>query len=92
MRRVWPGRSPLFVRVSATDWVDGAWDIEQSVALAEQLIPLGVDLIDCSSGGVVPGVQIPARPGYQVPSPIKSGSGREYDRRGGHDYVGDPGG
>ncbi|MFZ0642518.1 MAG: NADH:flavin oxidoreductase/NADH oxidase [Candidatus Acidiferrales bacterium] len=67
VRRVWPERSPLFVRVSATDWVDGAWDIEQSVALAEQLIPLGVDLIDCSSGGVVPGVQIPARPGYQVP-------------------------
>ncbi|MFZ0520143.1 MAG: NADH:flavin oxidoreductase/NADH oxidase [Candidatus Acidiferrales bacterium] len=67
VRRVWPERSPLFVRISATDWVDGAWDIEQSVALAEQLIPLGVDLIDCSSGGIVPGVQIPARPGYQVP-------------------------
>lgn len=67
VRRVWPEGSPLFVRISATDWVEGAWDIEQSVALAEQLIPLGVDLIDCSSGGIVPGVQIPARPGYQVP-------------------------
>lgn len=67
VRGVWPERSPLFVRVSATDWVEGAWDIEQSVALAEQLIPLGVDLIDCSSGGIVPGVKIPARPGYQVP-------------------------
>ena len=66
VRRVWPERSPLFVRISATDWVEGAWDVEQSVALAEQLIPLGVDLIDCSSGGIVPGVQIPARPGYQV--------------------------
>ena len=67
VRRVWPERSPLFVRISATDWADGGWDIDQSVALAEQLIPLGVDLIDCSSGGLVPNVQIPARPGYQVP-------------------------
>jgi 2,4-dienoyl-CoA reductase-like NADH-dependent reductase (Old Yellow Enzyme family) len=67
VRRVWPERSPLFVRISATDWAEGGWDIDQSVALAEQLIPLGVDLIDCSSGGLVPNVQIPARPGYQVP-------------------------
>jgi 2,4-dienoyl-CoA reductase-like NADH-dependent reductase (Old Yellow Enzyme family) len=67
VRRVWPERSPLLVRISATDWAEGGWDIDQSVALAEQLIPLGVDLIDCSSGGLVPNVQIPARPGYQVP-------------------------
>jgi len=67
VRRVWPERSPLLVRISATDWAGGGWDIDQSVALAEQLIPLGVDLIDCSSGGLVPKVQIPARPGYQVP-------------------------
>jgi 2,4-dienoyl-CoA reductase-like NADH-dependent reductase (Old Yellow Enzyme family) len=67
VRRVWPERSPLFVRISATDWKQGGWDVDQSVALAEQFIPLGVDLIDCSSGGIVAGVQIPARPGYQVP-------------------------
>jgi 2,4-dienoyl-CoA reductase-like NADH-dependent reductase (Old Yellow Enzyme family) len=67
VRRVLPERSPLFVRISATDWVKDAWDVDQSAALAEQLIPLGVDLVDCSSGGVVPNVQIPARPGYQVP-------------------------
>jgi 2,4-dienoyl-CoA reductase-like NADH-dependent reductase (Old Yellow Enzyme family) len=67
VRRAWPERSPLFVRISATDWAQGGWDVDQSVALAEQLIPLGVDLIDCSSGGIIPGVQIPARPGYQVP-------------------------
>jgi 2,4-dienoyl-CoA reductase-like NADH-dependent reductase (Old Yellow Enzyme family) len=67
VRGVWPERSPLFVRISSTDWAEGGWDIDQSVALAEQLIPLGVDLIDCSSGGILPNVQIPARPGYQVP-------------------------
>lgn len=67
VRRVWSQGAPLFVRISCTDWAEGGWDIDQSVALAEQLIPLGVDLIDCSSGGLVPGVQIPARPGYQVP-------------------------
>jgi 2,4-dienoyl-CoA reductase-like NADH-dependent reductase (Old Yellow Enzyme family) len=54
------------VRISATDWVPGSWDLEQSVALAESLVPLGVDLIDCSSGGMVPNAQIPVAPGYQV--------------------------
>jgi 2,4-dienoyl-CoA reductase-like NADH-dependent reductase (Old Yellow Enzyme family) len=67
VRRVWPVCYPLFVRISASDWVPGGWDIEQSVALAELLGPLGVDLIDCSSGGVVPDAQIPVAPGYQVP-------------------------
>jgi 2,4-dienoyl-CoA reductase-like NADH-dependent reductase (Old Yellow Enzyme family) len=67
VRRVWPEKFPLFVRISATDWVPGGWDIDQSVALAELLGPLGVDLIDCSSGGIVPGAQIPLGPGYQVP-------------------------
>jgi 2,4-dienoyl-CoA reductase-like NADH-dependent reductase (Old Yellow Enzyme family) len=68
VRRVWPERFPLFVRISATDWADaGGWDIEQSVELARQLKPLGVDLIDCSSGGTLPNPAIPFGPGYQVP-------------------------
>ena len=67
VRRVWPERYPLFVRISATDWADGGWDIEQSVELARQLKPLGVDLIDCSSGGTQPNPVIPLGPGYQVP-------------------------
>lgn len=67
VRRVWPERLPLAIRISATDWVDGGWDIDQSIALAQQLKPLGVDLVDCSSGGAVPRVKIPVGPGYQVP-------------------------
>ncbi len=67
VRRVWPEKYPLFVRISATDWAAGGWDIDQSVALARELKGLGVDLIDCSSGGAVPGVRIPIAPGYQVP-------------------------
>ncbi|MGB8655921.1 MAG: NADH:flavin oxidoreductase/NADH oxidase [Candidatus Acidiferrales bacterium] len=67
VRAVWPERQPLFVRISATDWVEGGWDLPQSIELARQLAPLGVDLIDSSSGGVVPGARIPIGPGYQVP-------------------------
>ncbi len=67
VRAAWPERFPLFVRISATDWVEGGWDIDQSVTLAQQLKKLGVDLIDCSSGGAVPGAKIPVGPGYQVP-------------------------
>lgn len=67
VRNVWPEGNPLFVRISATDWVPGGWDIEQSVELAKQVGPLGVDLIDCSSGGAVPAAKIPIGPGYQVP-------------------------
>lgn len=67
IREVWPERLPLWLRISATDWADGGWDIEQSIALARQLAPLGVDLVDCSSGGLVPHVRIPTGPGYQVP-------------------------
>jgi 2,4-dienoyl-CoA reductase-like NADH-dependent reductase (Old Yellow Enzyme family) len=66
VRGVWPDSLPLLMRLSGTDWVPGGWDIEQSVALARVLAPLGVDLIDCSSGGIVPGVAIPVKPGYQV--------------------------
>jgi len=67
VRENWPASFPLFVRISASDWTEGGWTIEDSVCLAKQLGPFGVDLIDCSSGGIVPGVSIPAAPGYQVP-------------------------
>ena len=66
VRRVWPEDLPLFVRISATDWAPGGWDAEQSVELARVLRGDGVDLVDCSTGGLVPGVQIPVGPGYQV--------------------------
>ncbi len=66
VREVWPSGSPLFVRLSATDWLDGGWTIEDSVRLARVLASLGADLVDCSSGGVIPGVSIPVGPGYQV--------------------------
>ncbi|HWA87185.1 MAG TPA: NADH:flavin oxidoreductase/NADH oxidase [Opitutus sp.] len=66
-RAVWPERLPLTVRISATDWVEGGWDIEQSVELARRLKVEGVDLIDCSSGGAVPSAKIPVGPDYQVP-------------------------
>ena len=67
VRAVWPDRLPLFVRISATDWTDGGWTLEDSVALAARLRAEGVDLIDCSSGGNVPHAAIPLAPGYQVP-------------------------
>ncbi len=67
VRGVWPERLPLLVRVSATDWVEGGWSGDDTVALARLLAPLGVDLIDCSSGGAVPDAKVPVGPGYQVP-------------------------
>ncbi len=66
VRDQWPERLPLFVRISATDWAEGGWDIEQSVELSRALHQSGVDLIDCSSGGSLPGAPIPAGPGYQT--------------------------
>ncbi|MDQ2732949.1 MAG: NADH:flavin oxidoreductase/NADH oxidase, partial [Armatimonadota bacterium] len=66
VRQQWPERLPLFVRLSVTDWMEGGWDVESSVECARQLKELGVDLIDCSSGGIQPGVQIPTGPGYQT--------------------------
>ena len=66
VREVWPQRLPLFVRVSATDWKEGGWGLGQTIALAQHLKPLGVDLIDVSSGGTAPGVKIPLGPGYQT--------------------------
>ncbi len=67
VREAWPERLPLFVRISATDWVEGGWDLGQSIQLARWLKELGVDLVDCSSGGTVPSASIPMGPGYQVP-------------------------
>ncbi len=66
VREVWPERLPLWLRISATDWAEGGWDIEQSIELARSVRELGIDLIDVSSGGLVPGVKIPVGPGYQV--------------------------
>lgn len=67
VRKVVPDDFPLIARISATDWKEGAWDLEQSIRLAEDLEKHGVDLIDCSTGGNIPGVKIPLTPGYQVP-------------------------
>lgn len=67
VREAWPRSLPLLVRVSATDWAEGGWDLEQTVVLAGRLKALGVDLVDVSSGGTVPNPVIPLEPGYQVP-------------------------
>jgi 2,4-dienoyl-CoA reductase-like NADH-dependent reductase (Old Yellow Enzyme family) len=67
VREAWPARLPLFARLSCTDWAEGGWDLAQSIELARALKDAGVDLIDCSSGGLVPDAKIPVGPGYQVP-------------------------
>lgn len=67
VRAQMPPELPLFVRISASDWVEGGWTVEDSTELARALKPLGVDLIDASSGGIVPNAKIALRPGYQVP-------------------------
>lgn len=67
VRKVWPENLPLFIRISATDWKEGGWDLDQAVELAKQLKPLGVDLVDCSSAGLVVDQKIIAGPGFQVP-------------------------
>lgn len=67
VRKVWPARLPLLVRISSTDWADeGGWDIEQSVVFAKELKKIGIDMIDCSSGGTLEKPTIPLYPGYQV--------------------------
>lgn len=66
VREFWPQGKPVFARISATDWVDGGWDLEQSVQLSKWLKELGIDLIDCSSGGNAADAKIPAGPGYQT--------------------------
>jgi 2,4-dienoyl-CoA reductase-like NADH-dependent reductase (Old Yellow Enzyme family) len=66
IRAAWPAGKPLGVRLSCTDWVDGGWDLEQSIELSRQLVARGVDWIDASSGGISPSQKIPLGPGYQV--------------------------
>lgn len=77
VRAVWPEQLPLSVRLSVTDWVEGGWTTEDSVALAKLLKAEGVDIIDCSSGAVVPNVKYPAGPGWQVPlaDAVRKGAG-----------------
>ncbi len=65
MRAEWQG--PLFVRISATDWAEGGWDLEQSISFCRELKRIGIDLMDISTGGMVPHAKIPVGPGYQVP-------------------------
>jgi 2,4-dienoyl-CoA reductase-like NADH-dependent reductase (Old Yellow Enzyme family) len=67
VRHAWPERLPLFVRISATDWADGGWDLPQSIELSKGMKKIGIDLMDCSSGALVPNVKIPVGPGFQVP-------------------------
>jgi 2,4-dienoyl-CoA reductase-like NADH-dependent reductase (Old Yellow Enzyme family) len=67
LRAAWPAGLPVFVRLSVSDWAEGGWDLPQSIELARALKAVGVDLVDCSSGGAVPHARIPAAPGYQVP-------------------------
>ena len=67
VQTVWPTELPLFVRISATDWTEGGWTIDDSVALASILKDKGVDVVDCSTGGNVATAKIPVKPGYQVP-------------------------
>lgn len=66
VREAWPEKLPVFIRISATDWKEGGWDLEQSIELCRRLKGLGVDLVDVSSGGAVPDARIPVGPGYQV--------------------------
>jgi 2,4-dienoyl-CoA reductase-like NADH-dependent reductase (Old Yellow Enzyme family) len=67
VREAWPNNMPVFVRISATDWVEGGWDLPQSIEFAKKLKDIGIDLIDCSSGGMVYDAVIPMGPGYQTP-------------------------
>jgi len=69
LRALLPAEMPLFVRISATDWIEGGWDIEQSVQLAKWLKERGVDLIDVSYGGTLPKTNIPLAAGYAVCAP-----------------------
>jgi 2,4-dienoyl-CoA reductase-like NADH-dependent reductase (Old Yellow Enzyme family) len=67
IRNIWPERLPLFLRISSTDYSPDGWDLRSSVRLSVMVKQLGVDLIDCSSGGLTPNVRVPLGPGYQVP-------------------------
>jgi 2,4-dienoyl-CoA reductase-like NADH-dependent reductase (Old Yellow Enzyme family) len=67
VRGAWPEKFPLFMRISATDWMEDGWQLDDSVELARHLLRLGVDLVDCSSGGLLPHAKVQLGPGYQVP-------------------------
>jgi 2,4-dienoyl-CoA reductase-like NADH-dependent reductase (Old Yellow Enzyme family) len=67
VREIWPAKWPVFARLSCTDWAEGGWDLPQSVELSRALKEAGIDLIDCSSGGLVLSAKIPVGPGYQLP-------------------------
>ena len=67
VRSNWPEEYPLFLRISGTDWAEDGWSVDDSVRLATIVKNAGVDLVDCSSGGISPNIKIPAKPGYQVP-------------------------
>ena len=67
VRALWPENWPVFVRISASDWMEGGWDLAQSIRLSRWFKESGIDLVDCSSGGLSPDASIPAAPGYQVP-------------------------
>jgi 2,4-dienoyl-CoA reductase-like NADH-dependent reductase (Old Yellow Enzyme family) len=67
VREIWPSGKPVFVRISATDWIDGGWDLPQSIQLSRALREIGIDLIDCSSGGSSPRAKYALISGYQVP-------------------------
>jgi 2,4-dienoyl-CoA reductase-like NADH-dependent reductase (Old Yellow Enzyme family) len=67
VRELWPADKPVLVRISATDWVDGGWDLEGSIALVRQLKSLGIDHVDVSSSGLVPDAVMPVAPGFQTP-------------------------
>ncbi len=87
LRGLMPEGLPLFVRISATDWVEGGWDLDQSVVLSRALKGLGVDLIDCSSGALVPSAHIPV--GSQLSGPLRAEDprrGRDLDGGRRHDY------
>ena len=71
VREIWPQNLPVMVRISTTDWVDGGWDLLQSLELCRHLRDLGIDLIDCSSAGLVPDAVIPVGPGFQTPFATK---------------------
>jgi dimethylamine/trimethylamine dehydrogenase len=76
LREAWPAEYPMFLRISASDWIEGGWDVEQSIVFAREAAALGVDLIDVSSGGLALGAKVSVGPGYQVPfaEQIKAGA------------------
>jgi len=67
VRAAWPAGKPLLMRISATDWIEGGWDLDSSIVFSRRLKEIGIDAIDCSSGGIAPGAKIVLGPGYQVP-------------------------